>query len=71
MERYPDGAEPGRYGLYHGSLWTGIQGYVAAVEGVVQAPDGREHRPWRQSRPQMDGRQCCHAAGPGGKHQAG
>ena len=48
-----------------------VQGYVAAVEGAVQAPDGREHHPWRQSRPQMDGRQRRHAPRPCGEHQAG
>ena len=47
------------------------QGYVAAVEGDVQASDGREYPPWRQSRSQMDGRQRGHAPGPGGEYQAG
>ena len=69
--RYPDGAEPGRHGVYHGPFRPGVQGYVAAVEGTVQAPDGREHHPWRQSCPQMDGRQRRHAVGPGWEHQAG
>lgn len=58
-------------GFHHGAFRPGVQGYVAAVEGAVQAPDGREHHPWRQSRSQMDGRQRGHAPRPGGEHQAG
>ena len=56
LERHSDGAELGRYGLYHGTFRPGVQGYVAAFGGAVQAPDGREYHPWRQSCPQVDGR---------------
>ena len=44
LERHSDGAELGRYGLYHGTFRPGVQGYVAAFEGAVQTPDGREHQ---------------------------
>ena len=67
----PSGAESRGHGLHHGAVRPGVQGYVAAVEGAVQAPDGREHHPWRQSRSQMDGRQRGDAAGSGREHQSG
>ena len=38
LERHSDGAELGRYGLYHGTFRPGVQGYVAAFGGAIQAP---------------------------------
>lgn|GEM_PF-390915 len=41
------------------------------AEAGIHPDNGREHHPWRQSRPQMDGRQRGHAPGFGREHQAG